>query len=468
MSFRRHYFLNLSAQTLGRFINTAGNFIIFFMVARVLGAEQFGQYSYILTFLGLAVLVAEFGTNGVLAKQIVEFKDESRVYWGNFLMFRFCSSILVTILAIVVAYFIRFDLFDSLLMGSACIIFISSRFFEPVFQVHQKPWYSLYPTVVFFLVYTVSSLTVLYLYESLFLIIVVYSLTNAIYILVAGYLSTRVITPVFKFNAKHMKKLASLALPAGLSNLFILVHMRADIFMLAVMKTDYEVGIYNAAYKFLDIATIFAVVISTPILPILSKYALDNRDLLRSRYMQFIELIAIVTLPVAIITPLISPLVVTVLFGTDYLPSAAVINVIVWIGVIVVYSVFLSTVLMAVERIHHMVWLGAVSACLNVLFNLWAIEHFSYMGAAWVTLVVEIFLISVTIYYIKNVLGCVARWKVWGKILVANGLLAVASLIPLPPYLQLIVLPVVYLCGLFVLRVVTVEHVTSMRLFSEG
>ncbi len=420
MATLKHYLVNLSSQSIGRILNTIGNFVVFFLVARIMGAELFGQYSYILVFLGLAIMVSEFGTNSVLAKQIVEFHDTDQLYWGNFLIFRLISSVITLALGIAAAYFFRNDLFASLMLGCLAMFFLASRFFEPIFQIYDKPWYSLYANLAYTIIYTSSSLFVLYYFRSIYLLVLVYVIANIIYTTIAFSMSSGLIKPIFRYSKKHMDKLLYLAIPAGLSAILVLVHTRADVFMLAYMKSDYEVGIYNVAYKFLDMATILSVMLSTPILPIFSKFALEDITTLRHRFENATEIIAIATTPVAIIAPILSTSIISLFFGAEFIDSAKVLNIMAWIGVLTFFSVFVSIVLMAIEKIHFTIWLGGVAAALNVFLNYLLIPEYSYMGSAWATLAVEIVLLSVSLYYAVSVIGRAFRWKIWTRIIASN------------------------------------------------
>ena len=83
------YIPNVLAQVIGRIFPLTANLVTFALIARMLGTEVFGRYSYIMTFLSLAVIVAEFGTTPVLTTQLAQVaKNDREVYWGNFLALR--------------------------------------------------------------------------------------------------------------------------------------------------------------------------------------------------------------------------------------------------------------------------------------------------------------------------------------------------------------------------------------------
>ncbi len=419
----KNYLLNATAQILGRVFSMGCVFLIFVMVARFIGAEQFGQYTYLIIFWGILFSIAEFGTNSVIAKDLAQKQDNDQIYFGNFLLLKLGLFCITIMLAIPVAWFLRPDLFLFLLSGIIALPILGSRFFEPIFQIYERPWYSLWLSVSYGFIYLVLSLLVLFWKPRIDMIIGAYIIANIVYVVLAFTLSSRVIRPIFKFDRKIIHSILKVTIPIGLSGILTLVQMRADTFMLASMKGDLEVGLYNAAYKFLDMAVILAIMIFNPLMPILSKYALENREKLRYNFTRILEIISMAILPVAIITPFVSKSIILICYGSDFIEAASALNIMAWIGVLVFYSILNYTVLVAVEVVAFQIWLTALSAVMNVSLNLFLIPSYGINGAAWATLLTEIVLAGVGFIYVNKSIGNVISIKKWVCILSANILL---------------------------------------------
>ncbi len=415
MDFKKKYISNASAQSLGRVCTMGANFVVFVLAARLLGTELFGQYSYITVFLGLAILVAEFGTTSVLAADIGRIIEEAPAYWGNFLILRLLITLIVIVTAIPIAWLVRPDLFSSLLVGLLGLFFLGSRFFDSLFQVYGRPWYSLWGSALYAVVFALFSVVILFLKRPLFDLIAIYVLANIIYTLFAGWLSLSLLRPSFRWRWTIQKQILSIAVPVGISGILTLVHTRADTFMLAAMKGDYAVGTYNSAYRFLDMAVIFAVMLSSPMLPILSKLAQDDREGLRRRYSRILELLTCVIVPGALLVPLVSGPFVDLLFGHAYWEVAPLLNIMAWIGVLSFYSLFNFVVLVAIRVVNFQMWLGAATAILNVVLNYFFIPIFSFYGSAWTTLLVECIFVLVSFLYIIKSIGNIFSIQIWWR-----------------------------------------------------
>lgn len=425
MNLKKNYISSASAQSLGRVCTMGANFIVFVMAARMLGTELFGQYSYITVFLGLAIMVAEFGTTSVLAADLGRAGDETALYWGNFLILRTLFTLMVMVVAVPVAWIVRPDLFSCLLAGLVGLFFLGSRFFDPLFQIHERPWLSFTGSVVYALAFAILSISALLLKRPLFDLIIAYVLANIVYTLFAARQSLSIIRPTFRFRWSMQKSMLALALPVGISGIFTLIHTRADTFMLAMMKGDYEVGIYNGAYRFLDMAVIAAVMLSTPLVPILATMAIDSTARLRERYSQIVVLLAGTLVPLALLVPLISDICVKLLFGHEYREVAPLLDIMAWIGVLTFFSMFNFVALLAVKVVRFQIWLSILTALLNVALNFLLIPRFSFYGSAWATLMVESIFVAVSFVYVVKSIGNIFSYAIWWRLAATNLLLLI-------------------------------------------
>jgi O-antigen/teichoic acid export membrane protein len=197
--------------------------------------------------------------------------------------------------------------------------------------------------------------------------------------------------------------------------------------MLAAMTGDHAVGIYNSAYRFLDMAVIVAVMLSTPMIPILSKLALGKREVLVRHYSRILELLTSIIVPLAILVPLVSGPFVHIVFGPEYAEVVSLLNLMAWIGVLTFFSMFNFVVLLAVKVVRFQIWLGVVTALLNVLLNYLLIPHFSYYGSAWATLLVEGLFVLVSSIYVLRSVGNIFKSRIWLRVALISLIVLIAA-----------------------------------------
>jgi O-antigen/teichoic acid export membrane protein len=415
-----HYVLNVVAQGLGRVFTFGSNFIAFALIARFYGADFFGQYAYVLNYFGIFVILADFGLMPVLGKDIAQTKDSPQLYWGNFLLLRLWLNILVVLGSIITAYYLRRDMFLVLLVGSLAIPFLASRFFEPIFQVFQRPWHSSYASMLYGAAHLIFLAAAFQFTNNLLSFVIAYISANVLYTLIAFYLSGKSVKPLFKINKSIIQKIIKLAMPLGISSIFIIISNRVCILMLAGMKSDYAVGIYSAAYKFVEISSFLAAMVTAPLIPIFAEKAKSNKESLRYITSDIAEFIAVILLPFGIICSSMSKEIISLVYGSNLLPSVDVFNILIWVSIIIFYSLLISSVVISIGVVKYAYWLGAVAAILSVGLNYLLIPKYSYIGSAWVALICEIVLVGVTISYAIRYVGNFFRWKTWTKIVGLN------------------------------------------------
>ncbi len=423
MKLFNYYILNVIAQGLGRVFTFGSNFIAFALIARFYGSEFFGQYSYILNFFGIFIILADFGLMSILGKDISQLKESPHLYWGNFLILRFCLNSLVIFISIIAAYFIRKDLFLPLLIGSLAIPFLASRFFEPIFQVFQRPWYSAYTSILYGIVHLVFLTVAFQLKTNLLNFVLAYILANVFYSFLAFYLSRKSVKPLFKINKSIIKNILKLAMPLGISSIFIIISNRVCILMLAGMKSDYAVGIYSAAYKFVEISSFLAAMVTAPLIPIFAEKAKNEKESLRYITSDIAEFIAIILLPIGVICFCLSKEIILLVYGSNLLASVGVFKILIWVSIIIFYSLLISSIVISIGVVKYAYWLGAVAAALSIGLNYLLIPEYTYMGSAWTALICEIVLVGVTISYAIRYIGNIFRWKTWAQILGLNLIL---------------------------------------------
>lgn len=415
-----YYILNVVAQGLGRLFTFGSNFIAFALIARFFGSEVFGQYSYVLNYFGIIVILADFGLMSILGKDIAQNKESPQIYWGNFLFLRLFINILVIFISVICAYFIRKDLFFLLFIGSLAIPFLASRFFEPVFQVFQRPWDSTSASLLYGISHLVFVFTSLWFQGPLIYFVLAYIFANTLYGFFAFYLSWNSVKPIFKINRTVIKNIIKLAAPLGISSIFITISNRIGILMLASMKSDYAVGIYSAAYKFVEISSFLAAMVTAPLIPIFAEKAKISSESIKNISGNIFESMAIVLLPVGIICSCLSKEIITFIYGVNLLPSAEVFEILIWVCIIIFYSLLTASIVISIGIVRFAYWLGALTALLSAVLNYLLIPELSYFGSAWTALICEIILVGVTLSYAIRHMGNFFRFKTWIKILILN------------------------------------------------
>lgn len=206
----------------------------------------------------------------------------------------------------------------------------------------------------------------------------------------------------YKISAKQLFQIAS---PMLFSGLMIYLLNWTDVLMLGVMIDEESVGIYNISYKLGTIGFLVIVSVSTFITPKISEL-FGKGDLLELKNIvqKATQLIAIVSIPIVLILIFISEFLLS-LFGVDE-PEGKTTLIIVAVGVL--FSAMCGNVDQILNMTNNQKILKNItifSLLINISLNVILIPIYGIKGAAIASLVSNIFINVLCLYYIKRNLG---------------------------------------------------------------
>lgn len=412
--------VNMLAQGLARVLSLSSNLVLVLVVARVTSVQFFGEFSYVLAFITIAVAVADMGTTAVLARGLALHEGEARErYVGNFLLMRLALVLAVMLGGAVAASLRTGDVRAAMLVAVIGLPALASRFFEPVYQVGQKPWLSLWTNLAFGVSQLLLALWV-FLNPDVSLVALTGGIviSNVAYALIAIFLMVRIVRPRLVADPGAMRTMLAVAAPIGVSALFTTVISRADVLMIDHYLGSIEVGIYSAAYRILDVAIFVAITLATPLIPYLTHEIASDRGRALDRCRSIVLFALVGALPVAIVTPFVAPVVVEWLLGPRYAPAVAPLVVLVWNFVLIVVTLIGSSINLAIGEVAHGYWNTPLAAAVNLALNIVLIPSFGIVGAAVAALCGQVSMMAVSHYF---------TFTRFGTIYSAGGLLRCAA-----------------------------------------
>lgn len=407
-SLSRQFAVNVLAQGLARVISLTANLVLLLVVARVMGVQFFGEFSYVLAFSAIVIALADMGTTAVLARGLAFEADDARArYLGNYLMMRLGLLSIAMLAGVLAALLVPNAPTTAMLIMVAGLPALASRFFEPVYQIYGRPWMSLRSNLVFGLMQLCLALWVwLSRSPSLELLVAGLVLSNVVYTAIAAVFMLRLVRPHLRFDRSTFKMVLALTGPVGFSSLFTTVILRADVLMIDHFLGAASVGLYSAAYRILDLAILAAVTIVTPLVPVLTmEIAHDPRQALE-RCRAITQAALVFTLPVAVVAPYAAEPMLGVALGNTYAPAAAPLVILVWNFVLIVLTLITSSVNLAIGEIRHGYWNTPLAAIINVGLNALLIPSIGIVGAAIAAVSAQISMMTVSHYYTFTRFGC--------------------------------------------------------------
>ncbi len=244
--------------------------------------------------------------------------------------------------------------------------------------------------------------------------------------------------------------------PLLLNHFLATIFFQIDIVILQAMRGATIVAEYSTAYKWLAALNVVPAFFTRALFPVLSRQGQEDRDAFRRTYRFGIKLLVAVALPVAVgFTVLAEPLTL-LLAGARYLPNGAIALTIMiwsipigWMNSLTQYAL----VALDLQRMITRAFVGAVA--FNIITNLIFIPRFGFRAAAVTTILSELVLWLPFAYLMQRGLGAPLGWGglLWRPLLATGAMIGAAyALLAVNMLLALLVASAVYVAVLLVLN----------------
>jgi O-antigen/teichoic acid export membrane protein len=380
---------------------------LFFMifVARKLGVEDFGKFSFVLAFIMIFSVLIDFGFNQLTTRDVAKDKFLAPKYIANGLSFRIIVSVLVYIFiyTLINAMNYPIDTKRSIYVASAYLIFLSLiGFIYSIFRAFEKIKYeSILIIIEKALIIFLGSLVLIVGFglETLWF---TFLFSSAIAFVISIIILLKKVTKFsLELDPYFIKKFVKKALPFAVMNIFIIIYFRIDMVMISMMRGDLQVGWYSAAYKFVEVSILIPNIIMIPIYPVFSKLYVSSLSSLTSIYKQVLKIMIIISLPIPIVVMIISEKIILVLYGASFINATPALMILIWAIPSIYLTFVLGALLPAINKQAINTITTGICMILNVLLNLILIPSYGYLGAGVSTVVTEWVLCAILFGYIS-------------------------------------------------------------------
>jgi O-antigen/teichoic acid export membrane protein len=273
------------------------------------------------------------------------------------------------------------------------------------------------------------------------------------------------------FDRKLAGTLLHESLPLLLNGLIISVLFKSDGLILQAVKGNFELGVYNSAYKFIDALLIIPSTLTMALFPLFSSYGTEAKDSLLRAYKEGLRLLMVIAWPVSAGTVFVAYDLIGALGGTEFLPGGAIaLQILIWFLPFSYINGLTQYVLIAINRQRSITWAVVIGAVANVGLNLVLIPLFGYSGAAALTILTEIILLVPFCIVMHRALGpgSVPLFSTNWRPMLASGVMILALLglvnIGLNNFAIIVVVGgLVYIGGLALTCAVTKEDLALLK-----
>jgi O-antigen/teichoic acid export membrane protein len=381
--------------------------LIFFLMANLLSQELFGVYNYLMAFVILVILFADFGISSATSKYIAErYPEDPHEEISNSLIMVLAFSLLTFIIGLLLGFLFLREYFMYLVYLSPLIFLIPlSSLYDGIYRGMKK----------------FKQLTKISILSGLFsIIITIFLILNmgfagALIAQVFSYLLLVVILTLrqgpikIKIYKNNFKKIFTYALILGVGGIGLILYNKIDVLFLGRYGFINEISNYEIINKILMIAVLPFNILAQVIAPTISKNFKDKKYATILKKLRISLAISSVGGVLAFLFIYFAPSYLLFLVPVEY-SSVEMITLFKWMAII-----FFTQVLNGIIPLGFVISTGHGSlitkflicfGIFHVILNYFFIEAFGFIGIIYSIVITRIItdILFIAVYYrkIKN------------------------------------------------------------------
>lgn len=362
-------------------------------VARYLGPEQFGLFSYAQSFVGLFTAFATLGLDGIVVRELV--KDETRrdELIGTAFWLKLIGAIAVLIVLGIAVNFTSNDHATNVIVFiiASATVFQAFNVVDFYFQAKVMSRYIVFANVISLLLSSIVKI-VLILNQAP-LVVFAWTVLFDSFVLACGFIYYY-IKNNSKFYIQHLTFNKSTAIdllrdswPLILSGIVISIYMKIDQVMIQEMLGSEAVGQYAAAVRISEAWYFIPVVVTSSLFPAIVNAKKMSEELYYARLQKLYNFMVLLAVGIALPMTFLSDWVINLLYGSQYSQAGSVLMIHIWSGVFVFLGVASAQWLISENFVYIAFFRNLVGSIGNILFNILLIPKMGIQGVAIATLI---------------------------------------------------------------------------------
>ena len=428
MSITKNIAKNTSFLLIAYFLAGLLTFVVNILAARYLGDLKFGIYSYAIALTSITVILSNIGLHLVITRDIARDKSKVGKYVGTVGVIEIFLSLLFLFIIFVIQqeYFSPDTVIVTYIVALAvlfeqtfCVLLYS------IYRAYGEMQYEALSIIIGKIIFFVIGFLVLSLGYGLIEFVLVYLLSALTSFIVAVIFSIKFTKPSMDLDRTFVKYLMWTAMPFGIAGLLNLIFARVDVVILSFLKGNIIVGWYAAAYTLVGTLYFGLTALSIVMFPFLSKFFISSKHFLEKYSTKSIKYSVILLIPLGFGTMVLSDKIILIVYGDTYLPSIAILKILIWSGIFYFINGIYYTILGAINKQKVTTFIMACGAVANIVLNILLIPKFGYIGAAFVAVITQILCLFINFYFISHYLENIKIKKTFIKVTAASMIMSI-------------------------------------------
>ncbi len=403
---KNRFIKNTSWLLFGQILKLILTFFIGVLTARYLGPANNGIINYVHSYISFFTSIVGLGLNSVIIYEFVNNREEEGKILGTAMILRFLAGIVSTIAFLGVIF--ATDGKDKTIMLVAVLQAVQLPFLclDTINYWFQSKMQSKYSALAQAIAYIIMALYKIYLIVSgksvvwfAFAVSLDIVVLGAILFLYYNKYKSQKLSYSYAIAIRILKS----CLPFILANIMVIVYGHMDRIMIKqLMNSTTEVGLYSAAITICGIIGFIPVAILDSARPLIAEAHNESEEKFRLRFKQLAAGIIWICLLYSLFITVFSRVILYVLYGADYMDANICLKIAVWYTSFSYLGSARSFWLICQDKKKYVFVFSLIGAICNVIMNFIFIPLWGINGAAFATLLTQIFVNFVIPFVFKE------------------------------------------------------------------
>jgi len=370
--------------------------ILIIYVARILGATEYGKFTFALAFVSLSAIFSDLGLSQITTREFARDNEREKEISSLFSL-KILLGLGTLILILIGSFFITPEpVIRSLIwiLGIYTILASFGAIIFAFFQARQKMEYQAMTQILEAILVTAAGFFVILNFPSVINLSYSYLFAGfAALIFILTLFHFKVFPLRISFEKSIWQKFLSLSWPLALAGIFGSIYTQTDSIMMGYWGQITQTGWYNAAYRIIGVTLVPAGLIATSFYPVLSKFFKESREKLQRTWNYFMESMIFLAVPIVVGGIVLTPRIIDYIYDPSYFPAILAFQILILMAGIAFIASPFGQILIVANQQKKLFWITLSGALINVILNSILIPKYSLYGAAAATVATSVLIL---------------------------------------------------------------------------
>ena len=403
-------------------------------ITRYLGPSAFGDYTTANVLLLIAIAFADIGLTAIVVREISAAPERADSVLRASYSLRLIISTLAVLVTVGASFVLPFDHRARVaitIMAFGAFLTLVNLSVLPILQVQLRMQWVVFANVAGRIVTLVATLAVLGLGLGFKAVVVANVIGLAVILLVNVYGARSAYSLRPSVDVPYWTRFLKASLVLGVGLAISQVYFRVDTVLIALLRPASEVGLYGAAYKFVELTQGLVLTVFISMFPTLSAFAARRDTRFASLAQKGFDVVVAAAVPLTIVMVFAARPLLDATAGDRYGAAAGALRILAFYPLLAFTNGLLWRILIATHHEKTLLVVAVSILVLNVALNLVFIPLYGYRAAAITSIASEACSLAIGLVAARRKIGFLPRLD-YLPVVVLAGLAMTAVTLALP------------------------------------